>query len=88
MIVVFGGVGSILAIVVVVAVIGAINGWNEASEQQRADEAYWARQRAIADAMSRAAEDNTRAVGTGLFVEGSTVKPRDPVEGVRVLGRR
>jgi len=85
MIVVFGGVGSLLAIAVVVAVFGAIAGWNDAGEKQRGEEAYWARQRQIADAMNKATEDNTRAVGTGVFVDGSTVTARDPVEGVRVL---
>jgi hypothetical protein len=86
-IVVFGGIGSILAIVVVIAVIGAINGWTEASERQRADETYWRRQREIAEAMNRAAEDHTRAVGTGEFVEGSMVTVADPIETVRVLRR-
>jgi hypothetical protein len=85
---VFGGVGSLLAVAVVLGIFGAIAGWNKAGEEQRAEKAYWARQRQIADAMSKAAEDETRAVGTGVFVEGSTVTPRDPVEGVRVLERR
>ena len=85
---VFGGVGSLLAIVVVVGIFGAIAGWRKVDEQQCAEEAYWARQREIADAMSKAAEDNTRAVGTGVFVDGSTVTARDSVEGVRVLRRR
>lgn len=88
MIVVVGGVGSIFAIAVIVGVIGAINGWAKATDEQRAEEAYWARQREIADAMSRAVEDHTRAVGTGEFVEGSTVTAPDPVEAVRVLRRR
>jgi hypothetical protein len=87
-ILVFGGVGSLLAVVVVLGIFGAIDGWNKAGEEQHAEKAYWARQHQIADAMSKAAEDETRAVGTGVFVEGSTVTPRDPVEGVRVLGRR
>jgi hypothetical protein len=69
-------------------VIGAISGWTGVSEQQQAEEAYWRRQREIAEAMSSAAEDHKRAVGTGEFVEGSTVTAPDPVEAVRVLRRR
>jgi hypothetical protein len=87
-IVVFGGVGSILAIVVVIAVIGAINGWTDASGQRHVEEEYWTRQRDIARAMNKAAEDHTRAVGTGVFVDGSAVTAPDPVEAVRVLRRR
>jgi hypothetical protein len=83
-ILVFGGVGSLIALAVVAGIFGAITGWRKTDEQQRAEEAYWARQREI----SKAAEDNTRAVGTGVFVDGSTVTARDPVEGVRVLRRR
>lgn len=88
MIFVFGGVGSLLAIAVVVGIVGAIAGWNGAGEKQRAEKEYWARQRRIAETMSKAAEDDTRAVGTGVFVEGSTVTPRDPVEHVGVPRRR
>jgi hypothetical protein len=64
-----------------------IDGWNKAGEKQRAEAAYWA-QRQIADAMNKAAEDETRTVGRGVAVEGATVTPHDPVEGVRLLGRR